>query len=1633
MNHSFLPQLAEAVAGEFVGRAVGHCARVDGLDAEEARALCQLLRARPEVGFRPCILSPSPQSGDEIRPDQAIEARNRKDRSICLIVPVALRDDVPDSLANALADFDLGQFLKNYQDKLHLGLPEPLRNLVRKIQKYLGGRAAVSTEDLIAYLQELDEDPTEAAAGRSLWRVGLVPDFGADLVSRLGRNRHCVDGIARPSRPQSSPMERLERAGLSPGEFRDRLTRYLSGRLLHRTEKWQRPLALDPAYRDLSFDQWPFPEQPVSELEAIDVESFVDQEGCVKPYCKLTQPPEGPGRSLIASVGPKSKVTVRWTTTPSSPAGVAHWRAEMIPSRREYGEEAAAELPSSVVKASGKETKSAHVSLDIDLEETELRAVEIKITALGSDGSEIRGSDSATIVGYSDEFWLGPDRIELPDRIRKRSDLSLPLARLRATFDLKEGELELPESDPEWNEDEALYFSILLKRRTLVRIVLSKVLAGIQDHMLDEPRSAWPWADAEPERALKSEDVSWDPLPEEHLQTKLWGDFFRHRESLFRELRHRDPRDRVESLQWEPALADKARRYSRAYRELLDGLRDAGNPDSLRWALKLDTLQLSIVYPGERRQSAAVILPWHPLRFLWYAAYAELMEHWRRILAGVPKRERRGRIDLAIVERMAPINLPMYLPGPAGGVHIFAQNLGAFVGVALPVSCEEPARVVSEVAAVLGLPTELGEFSDLPVDKLASGIREYLDLHDYVDTLRVSVGNPGDGSRVAGALAQLALGPTDASAPAARLPKLDILAHCKPPLPQALSGFDQLRQDLYLLAHLRGSSHLAPLFQLAIRDSAVLPLPPGGDVNLALLFDESQPQLQFEPPLPEQDSASSYGLLTRLCTAFESSESFARYVHQVLFPPASSRERHPVNPAYTTELVETHRSCLAAVSAVESPGSAEGTQLSLVVTLDYESRNRLDLVHHSSDWVFLIDRFLGVDLFDDPSDPYLASVARKYLLDYAPEFIEGLGHRLMITTAWREEVEDLLRTAMEDLGFAAVEESVGEALQHLKSVSGRLALRMIHDSSRAREAAALATAVAWMKAVGELSDSILIPVDPHPEVFSSASKTSEGAFSRCDLVQVQVSPKRLDVAFIEVKSRRGIRHLAELADRMCDQLEATEDRFRQLFFSPDLRLDHVLQRSRLAGLLRFYALRAWRHGFFREKEKFLEVLRLLAKLEGGIPNIRVTHRGYVVDLPGRPQPPLRHRRADIRVLTAADFEERTVFQGSAISARETPPPAEPDRPPVREAPPSPPKPAATPPPSETIAVSLGVSGDEEILWNASVVGSPHVFILGIPGQGKSWTVTRLLCEAAKQGLPALIIDFHGQFSSPESPYSKLVSPKLWDVTQGLPFSPFEASSSQEEGTSFWKTNSFAIAEIFQYVFSLGDIQRGLIYDAMRDCYEDVGFGSGGLEGLPTMTELERKIRLHEEKRGVKNVLVRCKTIFDFQLFHDSSLGGRQDLLLQSAGGLVVDLHHQQLEQLQMAAAAFLLRKVYKDMFRWGQTTRPRLAIVLDEAHRISHDTTLPRIMKEGRKFGVVVIAASQGMTDFHPDVLGNAGTKIIFRTNYPASRKVAGFVRQERGKDMAQTVEQLAVGTAMLQTPELHKAVRVRMFPPETV
>jgi DNA phosphorothioation-dependent restriction protein DptH len=294
--------------------------------------------------------------------------------------------------------------------------------------------------------------------------------------------------------------------------------------------------------------------------------------------------------------------------------------------------------------------------------------------------------------------------------------------------------------------------------------------------------------------------------------------------------------------------------------------------------------------------------------------------------------------------------------------------------------------------------------------------------------------------------------------------------------------------------------------------------------------------------------------------------------------------------------------------------------------------------------------------------------------------------------------------------------------------------------------------------------------------------------------------------------------------------------------------------------------------------------------------------------------------------------------------------------------------------------------------------SPHAFIVGIPGQGKSVTTRRLIRELAKQGLPSLVTDFHGDMAANPPANAEVLS-----AERGLPFTPFDALTSDEPA----KINQAAweLAEVIQFVGAMGEIQRSNVYKALQEVYKAAMTN----ERMPTLSEFATFLEEIERRaRGAQNARERVRPLTDFGLFDETasrSIDPRD-------GGMVVDLSKLMLEEVQIAATSFLLRKVYRDMFSWPQDGTLKLAIVLDEAHRVAKDVTLPKLMKEGRKYGVVVVVASQGLADFHRDVLGNAGMKIVFRTNHPESKSVARYLRGRAGQDLSVEVEKLGVGQA---------------------
>ena len=305
-------------------------------------------------------------------------------------------------------------------------------------------------------------------------------------------------------------------------------------------------------------------------------------------------------------------------------------------------------------------------------------------------------------------------------------------------------------------------------------------------------------------------------------------------------------------------------------------------------------------------------------------------------------------------------------------------------------------------------------------------------------------------------------------------------------------------------------------------------------------------------------------------------------------------------------------------------------------------------------------------------------------------------------------------------------------------------------------------------------------------------------------------------------------------------------------------------------------------------------------------------------------------------------------------------------------------------PSNPVVPIGKTSAGQAINWKPSVQGSPHVTIVGIPGQGKSVTINTLLVELHRRGVGTLAFDFHGQFSQPDNVFQRLCQPSIWDASEGLPFSPFEADLMKEIGQHSWKTQSFAIADIFAYVCELGDIQKDGVYQSIISCYRDAK--NRGNNILPTINDLSKKIERLEANGKIRNVSARCRPLLELNTFKPDMFNTNWDILESTKSGLVINMKDVGSETVQTALSAFVLRKIYREILKWEESSVLKLAIVLDEAHRLAQDVTLPCIMQEARKFGVLVILASQNINHFHPNVIGNAGTKDSFPNKLPRFR-----------------------------------------------
>ena len=1025
------------------------------------------------------------------------------------------------------------------------------------------------------------------------------------------------------------------------------------------------------------------------------------------------------------------------------------------------------------------------------------------------------------------------------------------------------------------------------------------------------------------------------------------------------------------------------------------------------------------------RTIGIIVLPNHPLRMAWHAAYDNLVLH-TGFNQGVDPRQLRR--ETAILDGAL---FPAFLPGiQRGSSFVFADSLG-FHAVGLVSDADrEPKAAVAILARALGESETADSAPTVGTQSaavLGDEILKYLQCHDTAKLLHVHALRPGDAMTVARSLGrvyeQSHKGVDEDGTEEPRNTSPAFVLELYPSEEQrGLAGrfIAEAREKRRSGAGVLAAEDHWMLESLSLPGGVNLPRlrwarknqqDPKTAAHLAVAFDTFESKV-----IPDVSVKPSY---TRPLQAFGLLSYFDRNYTSLPFPswkstlPTSTEgEKHPSDRSHTDRLLRLQRTTHDAV--LRNLGAQDGVP-TLKTEISIDKAHSLKELHRLCDWVITLDRNAGLEYFDSPRDN--RDIYDGYLIDCVPER-EDLGCLQLITsTSNLEEVRGLLDAALDQMGLSRSRRNAEFLLENLKSLSGRLTIRLAGERAPTSELIALALTHANCLSEGETTDcwfslksGFFIPVDDVRDLLPPLQSEDESGptdniqerESRPDLIFVSLSGRKgLVFRFAEVKYRRHLRtaRTPSEIERVRSQVESLRKRWQSWYLdgslAPSLR---ALRRAKLARVLRFYADKGRRHQLPSDQYELIsaEIDRMIERgADYVFPEIPESDRGWVLcpeysgDKPVEISPPGWETRVfmfgpgllpdtgfskgptppDASEIRRILRDENAGSNGTAIEA----PPSKLQSSEVKDG-------KSSLPISETksgAVITLGkdVLTGQEVQWPVSIKGNPHLLIAGLPGMGKTTCLLNICKQMLSAGIRPIVFSYHQDID--EQLANSVGSVRFVDF-QGLGFNPLHVVD--RESRMAYLDVAGSVRDIFLAIYpELGDLQSERIRKAIKDSFVEAGWDRSPQNHELAEPHFVRFVEILEADakpdRGLRTLLARLSELRDYGLFESAD----HTSLWDSPDPIIIRVHTTQNQYLQRAFAFLVFYGLYKDMFRRGLQDHITHAIIFDEAHRAANLTLLPTMAKESRKYGISLVVASQEARDFNISLFSAIANYLVLR------------------------------------------------------
>lgn len=1475
-----------------LGMEQNHCQRVEFLPVEVMRMTCQKLREDADLKAKKVeayVLAEKATEAHEIESGALIEKRNRAKFGVLVaFLPQGMRLPAEDSYdIQTFKTYDLTGVLKAHARRMVEALLDDQREIVLTILSQPSARRQPIDCHLKYLLAVNGEGGSWHEAGAHLYQLNLIPDLELaekGVETRIDRNSHCVAELSNADRSVLIAIENLVNDyGLDPDEnkLRENLVAYLRDRSVVEKQEWLRQILENEDWRQkLSFDKWKFKDI----TRPGEVEVHLDP---------LRNPKTGDivkglqerGTNLVATTDPRNPIHLKWTTYPKRPENLGHYLVLVVKDTAD--DEAGEELTRRTVKAGRQSLKLA--LKDVELEEGETSAAKIVIHAKDKAGVILATDESESF--YIEGGLPAGDVVKKVNKVRNRAE---------AIFQSALRNRKTPEVDSEnWEEGRPRLYRIKLKTRDVYRVVINATLYDIEHKNITDPMTCGAWkADMRNRGVLEVQDLS----PVEVTAPGIRGlqNFADARRHLFNRFQDKDPAGVVEVFDLRE-FKTQILEYVEAYKAMFDELRSTlaaaktdGQINNLlntaHTLSRIDTLHLTIGSTDEADE-AVMLAPTHPLRMLWVLQYQQLLFGWAAKLDGVSEAEAARLVNRESVDKITSLNIPSAVSFGRNEVYINSDNLDLYWSVLPKGTTTDIRKVISLVFRLLGQKGG-GEITSITPMQLADKVWRYLKHHPYVSTLRLNVINPGDG--------QLILNTVREIQKSGKFDDLnyDIAFYGDLRYEVMGSAFDEMTEEAVL------SEGSQPEVDEALLKPNRNPLFPKltfskrrvkeadwkdtelREAHITVLIDRFSTRVLMRPTSNAQGSFCLHNLIAEYRADFDIKGESATWSRKVI--PDQNHELADRDTC-AESIFKTDDNLLRTSACFYDWGNSIEKVPAIQLELSDTDKHIISKIHECSDWVLTIDRNFGIEYFDNPRSAPGVTV-RSYLIDYTPEFLEGVGHRLIVSTFWLSEIEGLIQDGLKKMGIPVTGFHAAQILDVLKSISGKLALKLINNPNDAREIIGLALTRLLLERDGALQDGVLIPVDSHIDLFAEHKRQLQDMdvrIHRSDLILAHVRAGRLCLQLIEVKFRSGTGSPSEevalkeaIVIKNADTQKVLEARFVPHLESD--RLDREIQNKQLANLLQFYLDRCKRHGLIAAHiAANADLQRVIQSITEGSFEVEFERAGFIYNLHGASREPENYKDNRIHIIGRDTIRELLDIPADveAPEVVEIPTPEPPPMPPSTggeaqpagkdQTKPAPKEYSDTeakdvilvkaeeetklititpiaqtepiPTPSKAVLrIPIGKNCDtkKEVFWDPFTttpkkLANQHVLIVGKSGAGKTQSAAAFIAELWDAKVPSVIFDFQGEYmdtklaNADDETFLDLTNADVMDAADGIDVNPLEVPDDPHTGN---KQNFmkvvYQVATSLAKIFGLGDIQRAILRDAIGQAFVVNGFVAG---------------------------------------------------------------------------------------------------------------------------------------------------------------------------------------------------------------